>query len=67
MTLKEVIDNCGQVRIKGARKTVDKAYWFMLEDYQVVDSRRLRDGRCEYTVVPDWVIRARRTNASSNN
>ena len=57
MTLKEVIDNCGQVRIKGERKTVDKAYWFMLEEYLVVGSRRLRDGRFAYTGAPDWMIK----------
>ena len=60
MTLKEVIDNCGQVRIKGARKTVDKAYWFMLEDYHVVSSRRLSNGTFAYTVVQDWIVRAER-------
>lgn len=58
MTLNEVMDNCGQVRIKGTRKTVAKAYWFMLEDYHVVSSRRLSNGTFAYTVVPGWIARA---------
>lgn len=53
--LRECMDDCRQLRIKGRRGVVGKESWSIYADRYVIDSRMVVGGRA-FTIVPDYMI-----------